>query len=103
MLAAQLPLVAGEGSPSSVALQPGGRVVSRQGWLTGPTFPSRGPRLTILSQVPTPARSPHVVPAIKGITAHCRNAVTPGGLAGTSRGSVSVTMTVGAGAPEGSC
>lgn len=62
--------------------------VGWQGWLIGPTFPSRGPRLTILSQVPTPARSPHVVPAIKGITAHCRNAFTPGGLAGTSRGSL---------------
>lgn len=62
--------------------------VGRQGWLIGPTFPSRGPRLTILSQVPTPARSPHIVPAIKGITAHRRNAFTPGGLAGTSRGSL---------------
>lgn len=47
--------------------------VGRQGWRIGPTFPSRGPHLTGLSQVPTPTRSPHLVPAIKGITAHCRN------------------------------
>lgn len=78
-------------------------VVGRQGWLIGPTFPSQGPHLTSLSQVPTPTHSPHLVPAIKGITAHCRNTFPLNRPGCDLTRLLSITMTVWGPGTEGGC